>query len=408
MRTKLAPLSLYVALQFCSALFFSLIFNVNLVYHVTVVGLTPLQVVLVGTTLETAIFLFEVPTGVLADVKSRRLSVIVGYALIGAGFLVEGSLPYFWSVALAQVIWGLGYTFTSGATQAWIADEVGEERAGEAFLRGSQAGRAGGLLAIPVSVALGALALQIPILFGGALMILLAGFLALTMTEEGFAPAPPGDRTTWALMLKTVQDARQLVRRQPILLGLLAIGLFYGLYSEGFDRLWTPHLLEDFSVPWLAGVQPVVWIGAINAISALLSLAAAEAVRRRIDTRSARPIARALALVAGVMVVALAGFGAVPAFGPAIAFLLLFRVARSISGPLQAAWFNLRIDDPRVRATIFSVSSQVDAIGQIAGGPVVGAVGNRSIRAALVLSAAILSPVVPLYVVTRRRGEREV
>jgi hypothetical protein len=51
-------------------------------------------------------------------------------------------------------------------------------------------------------------------------MVLLAAFLALTMTEEGFTPTPPGDRTTWAMMLKTVRDARQMVRRQSLLLAL--------------------------------------------------------------------------------------------------------------------------------------------------------------------------------------------
>ena len=131
----LDPFTLYVILELCSSLFFSLIFTVNMLYQVTVVQLTPLQLVLVGTILETTVFLFEIPTGVLADVKSRRLSIIIGYALIGLGFIVEGSLPFFAAVALAQVVWGFGYTFTSGATQAWIVDETGEERAGEAFLR---------------------------------------------------------------------------------------------------------------------------------------------------------------------------------------------------------------------------------------------------------------------------------
>jgi DHA3 family tetracycline resistance protein-like MFS transporter len=80
---------------------------------------------------------------------------------------------------------------------------------------------------------------------------------------------------------------------------------------------------------------------------------------------------------------------------------------RSVAMPLQTAWLNLRIDDPQVRATIFSVSGQVDAIGQIAGGPAIGAVGNLSIRAALVTSALILSPVLPLYAAAIRRSERD-
>ena len=57
-----------------------------------------------------------------------------------------------------------------------------------------------------------------------------------------------------------------------------------------------------------------------------------------------------------------------------------------------------------MRATIFSVSGQADAIGQIAGGPAVGAIGNLSIRAALVTSAFLLSPVLPLYALAMRRS----
>ena len=406
MRKKIGPFTVYVILRFCASLLFSLIFTVNLIYHVTIVGLTPLQLVLVGTILEATVFIFEVPTGVVADVKSRRLSVIIGYALMGLGFSVEGSVPFFWTVAVAQVLWGFGYTFTSGATQAWIVDEVGEARAGEAFLRGSQAGQIGGLLAIPISVALGSVAIALPIVLGGALMVLLAAFLAFTMTEEGFAPIPLEDRSTWGMMLKTVRDARQLVRRQPVLLALLGVGLFFGLYSEGFDRLWTAHLLENFAVPWIDALDLVVWFGVIRAISLVISLVTTEIARRRVDTTRSARLARVLIGNAGLIVVALAGFGLARALWVALALYWLVGALRSIKGPLYDAWFNQCIDDPHVRATMFSVGDQVDAIGQIGGGPVVGAIGNASIRAALIASALILSPALPLYSLAARRVER--
>ena len=107
-------------------------------YEATVAGLTPVQLVLVGTTLEISAFVFEIPTGVVADAYSRRLSIIIGYLLMGVGFLVEGLFPAFLPILLAQVIWGLGYTFTSGATQAWISDEIGEEHANKLLLRANQ------------------------------------------------------------------------------------------------------------------------------------------------------------------------------------------------------------------------------------------------------------------------------
>ena len=406
MRKRMDAFTIYVIMEFSAALFFSLIFTTNLIYHVTIVKLTPLQLVLIGTILEGTVFIFEIPTGVMADVKSRRLSVIIGYSLMGLGFIVEGSLPFFATVALAQVLWGFGFTFTSGATQAWIVDEVGTDRAADAFLRGSQAAQIGGLLAIPAGVAMGSIALTLPIVTGGGLMILLAVFLALTMTEEGFAPAPPEERTTWAMMLKTVQDARRLVRRQPVLMVLLGIGLFFGLYSEGFDRLWTAHVLESFSLPpMIDGMEPVVWFGVINAVLSLSCLAATEIARRRVDTDRSASLARVLMWNAGLIVLALAGFGLTRVFWIALVLYWLIGVLRSINGPLYQIWFNQGIDDPQVRATMFSVTSQVDAVGQISGGPVIGAIGNVSIRAALVASALILSPVLPLYSRAIRRDE---
>jgi DHA3 family tetracycline resistance protein-like MFS transporter len=405
MPKKPSPLAVYTALEFSSSLIFSLIFTVNMVYQVTVVGLSPLQLVLVGTILETAVFLFEIPTGVLADVRSRKLSVVIGYVVMGTGFLLEGSVPAFWAVALSQVVWGLGYTFTSGATQAWIADEVGEKQSGDAFLRGSQAARIGGLAAIPISVWIGTVGVALPIILGGTLMILLAVFLNLAMSEEGFAPTPAGDRTTWGMMKKTVQDARQVVKRRPLLLILLGIGLFYGLYSEGFDRLWTPHILDILPTELEVSLEPVFFFGMIRGVLLLISIGATEIVRRRIDTGSPAPLARVLTLNAVLIIIGLAGFGLTRDVWVALALFWLVGAFRSIHWPLFTAWFNQRIDDPQVRATMLSMTSQVDAIGQIAGGPAVGAIGNHSIRAALVVSAITLSPVLPLYAAVMRRHQ---
>ncbi len=403
----MAPFTVYLILEFGASLLFSLIFTVSQLYYVTIAQLAPLQLVLTGTILEATVFLFEIPTGVLADVKSRRLSIIIGYGIMGVGFIVEGAFPFFGAIALAQVLWGFGYTFTSGATQAWIADELGEERAGEAYLRGAQAARTGALLAIPISVALGSLSLQLPIVLGGLVMILLAAFLVVVMGEEGFAPSPPEERTTWGLMLRTIGDAQQLVRRQPILIVLLATGLFYGLYSEGFDRLWTPHLLESFQGPWSNGPEPVVWFGLIRAVMLLLSLGATEVARRRVDTGQGLPLARTLMLNAALIILCLAGFALAKGFWVAVVLYWLIGALRNIAAPLQTAWLNRSIDKPQVRATIFSVSGQADAIGQIAGGPVVGAVGNASIRAALLSSALLLSPVLPLYAMAIRRDRKQ-
>jgi hypothetical protein len=93
----------------------------------------------------------------------------------------------------------------------------------------------------------------------------------------------------------------------------------------------------------------------------------------------------------------LLAFAWVPWFWPALVIYSLIGMLRNLNYPLQTAWMNANIDDPQVRATMFSVQSLTDAVGQTAGGPIVGVVGNRSSRAALSLSAILLAPVIPLY-----------
>jgi DHA3 family tetracycline resistance protein-like MFS transporter len=170
--------------------------------------------------------------------------------------------------------------------------------------------------------------------------------------------------------------------------------------------LWTPHLLENFVIPpWLDALDPVVWFGVIRAVLLLICLAATEGARRRVDMNRSAPLARILMWNAGLIVLALAGFGLTRTLWVALVLYWVIGVSRSINGPLYSAWFNQRIDDPQVRATMFSVTSQTNAIGQVVGGPAVGAVGNRSIRTALVASALLLSPVLPLYArVIRKNG----
>src|SRR5690606_29876141 len=95
-----------------------------LVYQVQVAKMDPLQLVLAGTALEIGILFFEVPTGLVADTYSRRISVIIGMALVGLGFVTMVIQPTFWAMALGSLVWGIGYTFTSGAAQAGLADEI--------------------------------------------------------------------------------------------------------------------------------------------------------------------------------------------------------------------------------------------------------------------------------------------
>src|SRR6476661_3342418 len=129
-----------------------MVYTLMTVYYVQSAGLNPLQLVLVGTFLEITCFVSEVPTGVVADTFSRRLSVIIGTVVIGIGFVLQGLIPFFLAIVLAEIIRGVGETFISGALQAWLADEVGEDNVGPVYLRASQLGQLGGLAGVVISV----------------------------------------------------------------------------------------------------------------------------------------------------------------------------------------------------------------------------------------------------------------
>lgn len=369
-------------------------FAVNSLYRVTQANLDPLQLVLVGTVLEAAVFLFELPTGIVADLYSRRLSVITGVFLVGAGFLLEGSLPSFLPILLAQALWGIGYTFTSGALQAWISDEIGEERAGPAFLRAAQLSQLGALAGMLAGSALGIIRVNLPILVSGGLFWGLGLFLIFAMPERGFRPATSQQRAPWRDMARTMQSGLQIVRCRPALATLLAIGVFLGMYTEGFDRLWIAHLLEQFT---FTGPPEVIWFGLIQAVSMLLAAGATGLARRSLDPSDPQQMARFLATVSAALVVLLLAFAAAGSLWLAIGLYWLVMALREVTQPVYTAWVNQRLDS-QVRATVLSMSSQMDAFGQIAGGPLIGLVARQvSLRAGLFGSALLLSPVLLLF-----------
>jgi MFS transporter, DHA3 family, tetracycline resistance protein len=188
------------------------------------------------------------------------------------------------------------------------------------------------------------------------------------------------------------------VRARPVLLLIVGITLFGGMWSEGFDRLWEAQLLLEVGVPELAGLDPILWFGVLNAGSLLLAIAVAQPFVRRLE-RVGRPgMARTLlgldsALIAGTLVFAFAG-----SFALAVAAFWAVEVARELSQPVYSTWLNANIDDSRVRATVISITNLGNSAGQWGGGPALGAIGSSfGVRTALAAGAAALSPALWLY-----------
>jgi MFS transporter, DHA3 family, tetracycline resistance protein len=389
---RLNATRVYLFMELASAIFLCLVFTTNSLYEVTVAGLAPLQLVLIGTALEVSTFLFEVPTGVVADAYSRRLSIVIGYLLIGLGLLIEGFFPAFWPILLSSVIWGLGYTFTSGAKQAWISDEIGEENANKLFLRIARLSAYAGLFGLGFTLLLGANNTAIPIRVGALGVILTGIVLAVIMPETGFHPTPQEDRNSWQHMGHILKQGINVVKVNPRLVNIVFVGLCYGLYSEGLDRLSTKLIVDNFQVPVFFGSTQLSFFLLLDVIGTVLYIILTRSVEKLVDTSSPSAIGRAILWATGSLIVCILCFALSPVLIMAVIALLLVGQLRGIVGPLQAAWVNQKLDS-RVRATILSMFGQVDAIGQVFGGPVIGLVANLfSVRAAVGLSSLLLSP----------------
>ncbi|HEY3079421.1 MAG TPA: MFS transporter [Chloroflexota bacterium] len=394
---------LFLLLGLLSSLFIGMIDPIIAVYYIRVVGLGPLELVLLGTIVEIAGLLFEVPTGVVADMYSRRLSVVIGVLLVGACFVVQGLLPVLAAIVVAEALRGVGGTFTSGALEAWIADEIGQDAAAPAYLRYAQLRQVGALVGTVVGVGLGSLALRLPVLLGGVLMVGLGLALAVLMPERGFRRSHHGPGVL-RNALTTLGHGLYSIRARPLLGTLIALWLVLALSTEGLDRLWEAHLLAHFAFPTIAALDQVVWFGAINVGFMLLSMLANELVRRRIDLTSDRAVAVALMLTSLFRIAGVVLFGLATSFGLAVLGYLTHMVFRQTSGPLFTGWVNRHVD-PRVRATVLSMGGQVDAVGQLTGGPLIGLIAElASLRAAMVAVGLTLVPALPLLARARRQS----
>ena len=369
------------------------------VYLVRDLHLTPLQLVLMGTAMEAAVFLFEMPTGVVADTYSRRLSLIVGYLGMGLAWLALAFVTAPWLAIALWAVWGISYTFTSGAEEAWVADEVGGGNVGHVFLRAARVGQAGAVVGLVLQVAVGVASLRAGVALGGVFAIAAGISSILFMEEHGFRQRPREERFSPVREMQTTAAAgARYARAAPVILLLIAVAVFMGASSEAFDRLKEAHFLRDVGLPAIGSLSPVVWFGLFYLVAMLNAFIGTTLLIRRVERRGLATISTSLLCCAGFEFVAMLVFALAWSPWVAVAGVLGVFLARDLAGPLYTIWLNDQITDSRVRATVFSITGQGDAVGQAAGGPVLGVIGNAwGIRAALAAGAFAIVPALGLF-----------
>lgn len=405
--SRLNGFRLYLVMSGSNAILRTTMYLVITIYYVLVVRMNPLQLVLVGTVLEITYFLAQTPTGILADLVSRRLSIILGWVICGAMFTLEGLVPNVAVILAAQAVLGVGEAFIDGAESAWVADEVGQEALPHALLRGSQVAQVTSIAGIGVAVALASVHLALPVVVGGLGMVAMAAFFAVAMPEAGFMPAHGSEESGRPSFVGTLTGGFRLVRGSPVLLSILGVEIFTGGGSEGFDRLWEAHLIRDVHLPAIGSLKPVVWFAILAIAQSAVGFAVNRWIAPRLASLTASPAAMAqlLSRLNVLYILATVGFALSGNF--ALAALCLF--ARSAVGIpsflIQQTWFNRSVTDSSVRATVLSMGGQCNALGQWVAGPLIGGLGSAvSLPTAVTATGLVRSPISVLFALAGRGG----
>ena len=400
MVNKLSAYKTYLLFSAITAMCFSLVTTVMMVYHIEILHLNPLQLMLVGTTLELACFIFEIPTGIVADVYSRKLSIVIGGVLTGVGFILEGSISSFVFVLVAQIVWGLGSTFISGSLEAWIAVEEKNKDLDEIYIKGAQAGQIGAFIGIVLSTVIANFSVRLPIIVSGVLFIILALFLWLYMPENNFKPSAPGDLNTFKKMVYTFKSGLKFVKSKSIIMILLAVTLFYGLSSEGYDRLSNAHFLQDTTLPKLGNLSSVTWFGIFGILGMILSFIVMHFMAKNLKNEDNRKNGKLLLCINILYISSMLIFALTRNFSLMLIAYLATNTFRIINEPIFSAWLNGHIDD-NSRATVLSINGQMNSLGQILGGPIIGIIAtNISVSIGIVCTSLLVAPVLVLYIIS--------
>ena len=174
---------------------------VTSLYLVVDAGLSPFELVFIGTAQALVVILGEVPAGVFADALSRKWSLVLAHALMGLGMMSTGLVLSFPALVVTQMIWGLSWTFSSGSDVAWLTDELDDsEQSDHVLIQAVKWSSVGAILGVLMLGGLGWMtSLETAILVAGTCMWLLGLWVAFAFKEQRFTPAGAGTVLTSAL-----------------------------------------------------------------------------------------------------------------------------------------------------------------------------------------------------------------
>ncbi len=382
----------------------SIIWGINTLFLLDA-GLSIAEVFIANAAFSVGTLLFEIPTGVVADTLGRRISFLLSLIVLAATTLL-----YVWLAAagggllafsIVSLLMGLGFTFYSGAMEAWLVDglrfEGYEGGLDHIFSRAQFISGAAMLVGTVGGGLLGQIDLSLPFILRSLLLLVLFGMAFFGMHDIGFEPRH--------VPLRQVPKEARGVARAGISFGWghrsLRLLMIAGAVQSGFFfwawYAWQPYFLELLGrdVVWVAGV-----VAALLAVSMMIGNSIVEIVTRWCGRRTT------LMLWTGsVFSVAMIGVGVASTFALALALLFLAGVAMGVQMPVRQAFLHEMVPGEQ-RATVVSFDSMVSGAGGVVGQVGLGAVADRrGYSAGYIIGGAVTLIAVPLVLLLRKRSD---
>ena len=403
MSTPAGVQRIYLLLMLGNTLAASLIWGINTIFLLDA-GLSNLEAFAANAFFTAGMVIFEVPTGIVADTIGRRVSYLLGTVTLAVTTLLyvllwEVEAP-FWAWAVVSMLLGLGFTFFSGAVEAWLVDALtatgfegdlesvfgkGQVVGGAAMLGGSVAG---GYIAQATS-------LGVPFVLRGVVLFVMFVFAFVVMRDLGFTPTRGEGLVRGVRRLSSASI--EYGWRVPAVRWMMLASVFtagVGIYA--FYAL-QPYLLDLYGDPEAYGIAGLV--AAIVAGAQIAGGFAAPRIRRLFERRTT-----ALILIAALSSATLALIGLLEYFAAAIALIVVWGLLFAAWMPIRQAYLNGLIPSQQ-RATILSFDSMLGSAGGVVVQPVLGRSADVwGYPGSYLLGAAISALAVPFVALSRREN----
>jgi MFS family permease len=393
----------YLILLLGNTLAASFIWGINTLFLLDA-GLSNFEAFAANAFYTVGMVVFEIPTGVVADSVGRRASYLLGTVTLVVSTVLYWLLWFwsspFWAWAAVSMLLGLGFTFFSGAVEAWLVDALRASgytgQLEPVFSRGLIVSGAAMLLG---SIAGGVIAeatdLGVPFLLRAAVLVAMFLVAFRVMHDVGFTP-DRSERPVAAIRTLFRSSIKNGLGNPPVRWIMIAAPFSAGISFYVFYAL-QPYLLElwgDEEAYSIAGLAAAIVAGAEIAGGLL-----APFVRRLFRKRTTTII-----LAGAVSAVLLLCLGLTRNFWVALLLLTVWGVAFALSGPVRQAYINDLIPS-RQRATVLSFDSLIGNAGGVVVQPPLGRVADvAGYPASLVVAGVINAAALPFLYLSRRQN----